>query len=129
MTDDVPNVNGWFPTFLLTFFGISFWYFFGLPRDLLISLTISISISDFFRSVEDSFCDGYFFSFVSIFIFFFNSEEAALCVFRLLEFTDVETTWGREHKNIQVETDIRIFAKNWIRSFIQTAFLIVLKST
>ena len=72
MADDVPNVNAWFPTFLLTFFGISFWYFFGLPCDLLISLTISISICDFFRSEEDNFCDGYFFSFVSIFIFFFK---------------------------------------------------------
>ena len=30
MADNVPNVNAWFPTSLLTFLGISLWYFFGL---------------------------------------------------------------------------------------------------
>ena len=38
MADNVPNVNAWFPTSILTFSGISFWYFYGLPCDLSINL-------------------------------------------------------------------------------------------
>ena len=43
MANDVPNVNVWFPTSLLTFSEISFWYFFGLPCDLLISFTANLN--------------------------------------------------------------------------------------
>ena len=45
MADDVPNFNAssQLPTSLLTFWGISFLYFFGLPCDLLISFTAKLN--------------------------------------------------------------------------------------
>ena len=45
IADDAPNVNGWFPTSLLTFSGIPLWYFFGLPCDLSISFTANLNSS------------------------------------------------------------------------------------
>ena len=34
-----------------------------------------------------------------------------------MEFTDIETTWVREHKNIQFKIDIQIFAKTFDSKF------------
>ena len=53
MADDVPNINAWFPTSLLTFSGISFWYFFGLPCDLSISFTADLNSAFVISFVEE----------------------------------------------------------------------------
>ena len=82
MADDVRNVNAWFPTSLLTFSGISFWYFFGLPSDLLISFTANLNSVFVISFVVDETAFMTVISSAFIFIFFLNSEETALCSFR-----------------------------------------------
>ena len=84
MADDVPNVNAWFPTSLLTFSGISFWYFFGLPYDLLISFTAKDNSAFMISFVarETTFVTVIS-SVFSVFLSFLkNSEETDLCSFR-----------------------------------------------
>ena len=43
MADDVLNVNAWFSISFLTFSGISFSYFCGLPYDLSISFKANLN--------------------------------------------------------------------------------------
>ena len=125
----VANVNAWFPMSVLTFWGSFIWYLFGLPWDLSISFTANLN-SAFCLSKGDNFSDGYFFSFLSIFIFFKKIVKKLLFV----HFANWSSPMLKQQESENIKTSklnliLECLQKHSIWNFIETAILIVLKST